>query len=333
VLRALAGSMLPFMSDLYDDPAHRVDTARRHGMREIAGRGELRARGYSDRALNWRRRKGRTVCPYRGTYLAGKARADLLERLAALRLVLPPEALIAFHTAAALHGFGVVPSDRIHILVPPGINVPCIRGVAAHQSVLPWPEAVEAHGVRCVPAARCAVDLARTLRRHHALPVLDAAIRSAASFRDELASVRDGLVAEVARHAGLRGVRQARELVNLADGRAQCRQESQLRLVLHDAGLPVPEPQLPVRDEYGFERYILDLGYAEERVGVEYDGPSHLDRRRLRVDRAPHNWLAERGWAMRYFTDEDLYRRPDVIVQTVQAALESRRSRRNVHGF
>ncbi len=341
MLRARVGLMLAFMPDLYDDPSHHLANARRHLFREIAGCRELRTRGLSNSTLHWRRRKGRIVGPYRGTYLTGGTPPDLLERLAALRLVLPPEALVAAHTAAALHGFGVVPSDRIHILVPPGVNVPCIRGVAAHQSVLPWPEAVEAHGVRCVPAARCAVDLARTLRRHDALPVLDAAIRSAASFqdelaaardglaaaRDELAAARDGLVAEVARHTGLRGVRQARELVDLADGRAQCRQESQLRLVLHDAGLPVPEAQLPVRDEYGFERHIVDLGYAEERVGVEYDGSSHLDRRRLRVDRARHNWLAERGWAMRYFTDEDLYRRPDLIARTVRAALDSRRSR------
>jgi hypothetical protein len=300
--------MLPAMPDLYDHPSNRLAAVRRQPPREIAGCRELRARGLSDSTLHWRRQKGRIIGPYRGTYLTGGAPADLLERLAALRLVLPSGALIAFHTAATLHGFGVVPSDRIHILVPPGVNVPCIRGVVAHQSVLPWPEAVEVRGVRCVPAARCAVDLARTLRRHDALPVLDAAIRSAASFRDELAAVRDGLVDEVARHDGLRGVRQARELVDLADGRAQCRQESQLRLVLHDAGLPVPEPQLPVRDECGF------------------------DRRRLRVDRARHNWLAERGWAMRYFTDDDLYRQPNVIVQTVRAALNARRSRRSEHG-
>src|SRR5690348_7511023 len=121
--------MLPVMPDLYDDPSHRLTTVRRPSMREITGRRDLRARGYSDRALHWRRHKGRMIGPYRGTYLAGGAPADLLERLTALRLVLPPEPLVAFHTAAMLHGFGVVPSDRIHVLVPPGVNVPCIRGV------------------------------------------------------------------------------------------------------------------------------------------------------------------------------------------------------------
>jgi very-short-patch-repair endonuclease len=182
--------------------------------------------------------------------------------------------------------------------------------------VLPVPEPVEVMGFRCVPAARCAVDIARTVRRNDALPVLDAALPSGASNREDL-------VAELTRHDGLRGIRQARELVGFADERAQCRQESQLRLVLRDAGLPVPEPQVPVYDEYGWERFVVDLGYRKERVGVEYDGKSHLDRARLRADRRRHNWLESRGWAMRYSTDEDLYRRPDLVARTVRAALDA----------
>jgi len=174
--------------------------------------------------------------------------------------------------------------------------------------VLPMPKPTEVLGVRCVPAARAAVDLARVVRRHDALPVLDAAVRNACSGED--------LSAEVLIHDGLRGVRQARELIAYADPLAQCRQESHLRLILRDAGLPMPRPQLMVGP------YVLDLGYGAERVGVEYDGSSHLDRQRLRADPTRHNWLEGHGWAMRYFTDHDLYRRPDQIALVVLAALE-----------
>lgn len=148
--------------------------------------------------------------------------------------------------------------------------------------------------------------------------MLDAALRSGACTRDDL-------LTELTRHDCLRGVRQARDLAGFADERAQCRQESQLRLILRDARLPVPQPQLPVYDEYGIERFVVDLGYQEERVGVEYDGRSHLDRLRLRADRRRHNWLEGEGWAMRYFTDEDLYRRSGLIVATVRTALDARR--------
>src|SRR5690606_12811527 len=115
--------------------------------------------------------------------------------------------------------------------------------------------------------------------------------------------------------------RQARELVVLADGRAECRQESQLRLVLIDGGLPPPEPQIWVHDRDGIPRFRIDLGYREQRVGIEYDGVTHLDRDRFRSDRERMNWLDSQGWTMRYFTDRDLYRRPGHIVATVRAAL------------
>jgi hypothetical protein len=171
--------------------------------------------------------------------------------------------------------------------------------------------------VPCVPPARCAIDLARMSRRLDALPVLDAVLRSGLVTADFLA-------VEVDRHHGLRGVRQARELVPLADGRAECRQESQLRLVLIDGKLPRPDVQIWVCDAGGVPRFRLDLGYEGRKVGVEYDGMSHLDRERFRYDRDRANWLDTQGWTMRYFTDRDLYRRPEYIVDSVRAALAAR---------
>ncbi|WP_320066001.1 DUF559 domain-containing protein [Micromonospora sp. RTGN7] len=226
---------------------------------------------------------------------------------------LPSEAMLARQTAARMHDFGVLPEDAVHVQLPAGIAKPRLPGLVVHHSVLPV-EPVLVEGLPCVPAARCAVDLARTLRRLDALPVLDAALRSGAVCRDDL-------IEEALTHRGLPGVRQARALVPLADGRSECRQESQLRLVLIDGGLPAPEPQVWVLSRDGTGRYRLDLGYRERRVGIEYDGLSHLDRDRLRYDRDRANWLDAEGWTMRYFTDRDLYRRPAHIVAMVRATL------------
>ncbi|BCB84621.1 hypothetical protein [Phytohabitans suffuscus] len=230
-----------------------------------------------------------------------------LERLRAAVRVLPPAAVLTHHTAAMLYGFGVVPADTLHVTLPAGASLPQRRGIAAHGTVLPFVDVRDVLGLRCLGPARCAVDLARQLGRPDALAVLDAALRVGACTPDDLAD-------EVTRHDGLRGVRQARELVRLADPRARCRQESHLRLVIHDGLLPAPEPQLAVRDDAGRVRCHVDLGYAEERVGVVYDGDSRLDQPR-------HNWLETRGWRLRYFTDDDLFGDPDLLVQTVRAAL------------
>jgi very-short-patch-repair endonuclease len=276
--------------------------------------------GLSPRALQWGVRRQRIVHLSRDAYLPGGEPLDLLDRIRALLAVLPPDCLVGYHTAAALHGFGVLPTTHLHVVVPAGTPVPQRRGVAAHATVLPIDDPVMVLGVPCVPAARCAIDLARTVRRIDALPVLDAALRAGACDVD-------ALVVEVARHDALRGVRQARELTPLATPLAECRQESQLRLVLHDGRLPAPQAQFRVFNEYGVERWRIDLAHEAEQVGTEFDGSSHLDRWRMRTDRYRHNWLESHGWAMRYFTDADLYRRPDFIVSTVREALSSRRSR------
>jgi hypothetical protein len=158
------------------------------------------------------------------------------------------------------------------------------------------------------------VDVARQGHRLDAIAILDATLRSGLSTPDDLAR-------EVARHSGLRGVRRARDLVRLADGRAECAQESHLRLIIVDGGLPAPEPQLWVHDRDGYPVYRLDLGYRDRKVGLEYDGRSHATVGRLAADRARMNWLSAHGWDMRYFTAHDLYGSPGLVIATVRAAL------------
>ena len=69
--------------------------------------------------------------------------------------------------------------------------------------------------------------------------------------------------------------------------------------------------------------FRMDPGFRIE-LAAEYDGESHT-RGGLRRDRARHNWLDERGWTMRYFPDEALYRRPDRIVPVLRRAIATSR--------
>ncbi len=266
----------------------------------------------SRKVVRGRLDRGELLRVRRGVYTADPVDDD--ERLRAVFLALPEGTVLARHSAAERLGFGVLRAEEIHVVLPPGVARPRLPGVVVHEAVLPLPEPVLVRGIPCAPPSRCAIDLARTVRRLDALPVLDAVLRAGLVGPEDL-------LAEVTRHRGLKGVRQARELVSLADGRAECRQESQLRLVLVDGGLPAPQPQLWVCDAAGVRLYRLDLGYERKRVGIEYDGLSHLDRDRLRHDRQRGNWLAANGWTMRHFTDRDLYRRPGHVVDTVRAAL------------
>lgn len=300
---------LAAMLDLYDDAVAFARLLRGGGT--IVRRADAIRAGITGRRLQWHAGKGRLRHPSRDSYLIGDV--DLLDEVRAALLLVPASAVVSHQTAAALYGFGVLAADGVHVSVPAGVAVPQRRGVVAHHAALPF-EPVEVLGVPCVPAARCAVDLARGAGRADALAVLDAALRTGTVTDERLAQ-------EVALHEGLRGVRSVRDLAPLATPFAECRQETRLRLLLHDGRLPRPTPQLAVPDEWGVDRYRLDLGYPHKRVGIEYDGSSHLDRRRLRMDRQRHNWLVGHGWQMRYFTDDDLYQHPDRILQTVRMAL------------
>lgn len=277
--------------------------------------GELLEDGWSRASARSALGRGELHRPTRGVYSTVALRP---RDLRPLFLRLPAGAVLGFHSAGELFGWPVPPTGagprrRVHVIIPAGVVVPRIVGVVTHEATLPVRDRVVVDGVPCAPPARCAVDLARALPRSEALPLLDGALRSGLCLPADLA-------AEVTLHRGLRGVLQARDLIGKADPAAECAQESQLRLVLLDGGLPRPAAQVWVYDD-GVGLYRIDLAYREQRIGVEYDGSSHLDQSRMQYDRARLNWLGDHGWRMRVFTARDLYRRPRHIVATLQALL------------
>ena len=235
---------------------------------------ELRSSGLSASQIRRRVDDGRLARPFHDVYLDPIPAIEREARLRALVERLPSGAAMCRQTAAALHGFGeFAPLPRgVHVVLPRGVWRPTIRGLRTHEAVLPF-ETVLVSGIPCTTIARTAVDLARGCRRFDALPVLDGALRTGINT--------DDLLSEIARHARLRGICQVRGLVPLADPGAQCRQESQIRLVVVDGGLPRPVTQYPVVDQFGFTRYYLDLGWEKYRLAAEYDGRSHAERERV----------------------------------------------------
>jgi hypothetical protein len=208
-----------------------------------------------------------------------------------------------------------------HVAVSP--DAPCVRrpDLWPHQLVLGPRDIVRLKcGALVTTADRTAVDLARVLPRIDVLPVLDAALAAGVCTPDSLAG-------ELERHTGLRGVRQARELVPLADPAPESPQESRLRMRCHDAGLPPPTLQLPILDTRGRPCRWLDLAWGEVKVGLEYDGEDgHTGRQNLRSDRRRHNFLQDDDWAMFHATDIDVYRDHGELMRKVGAAIK-RRSR------
>jgi hypothetical protein len=275
-------------------------------------RGELRALVDS----------GRWCGVFTGSFRSSSAEPGPRLRLSAAGLSIGRDVPACLHTAAELHGFGVLDDAVTHVAVRP--DEPCVRraDLWPHQLTLAADDVVQLRcGALATTADKTAIDLARTLPRVDVLPVLDAALAAGACTPETLA-------AELERHTGLRGVRQARELVPLADPAPESPQESRLRLRCHDAALPRPTVQLPVLDVRGHPRRWLDLAWEEAKVGLEYDGEEgHTGRQKLRSDRRRHNFLQDDDWAMFYATDLDVYRDFTHLMRKVGAAITRRTPR------
>lgn len=106
------------------------------------------------------------------------------------------------------------------------------------------------------------------------------------------------------------------------DPGAQSPKESWLRVILIRAGLPRPQTQIPVCDEFGDVIAYLDMGWEDVKVAAEYDGEQHRsDRRQYTWDIRRLEMLEHRGWnVIRVIAGDP----PVDIVRRIRAAVALR---------
>jgi very-short-patch-repair endonuclease len=97
--------------------------------------------------------------------------------------------------------------------------------------------------------------------------------------------------------------------------------ESVLRWLLHDAGLPMPQLQHPVRDVDGNVVAAADMAWPERKVLVEFDGDVHRERKSFVTDRRRQNRVVAAGWFILRFTSADVYGDPAGVLAQIRSAL------------
>ena len=128
----------------------------------------------------------------------------------------------------------------------------------------------------------------RHLPRNLAVAHLDALARATGVDASHVILLGD-------RYPRARGLPRARIALSLMDGGAQSPQETRLRLVLIDDGLPPPRTQIMVTD--GQNRAFIDMGYDDPRVGFDYEGSHHSAVRDQYVhDIGRAELIASEGW-------------------------------------
>jgi len=204
--------------------------------------------------------------------------------------------LVGF-SAAALHGAKWI--DGRQAAEISDTNRRPIPGVIARAGVIEADEICRTAGMTATTPERTALDLLCWYPMDPAIAAVDALARAT---RLKVADVE--LLVE--RHRGRRGLRRAREALDLVDSGAESPKETWLRLVIIRAGFPRPQSQIPIYNEYGVLVAEVDLGYENPKIAFEYEGAHHrIDRGRFDKDIRRHDTLIELGWIVVRFTAED----------------------------
>lgn len=260
--------------------------------------------------LDTKIRTGELIKVWPGVY--STAEPDNHIRLSGLDLRAGQPVAICLGTAAAAYGFDTEDVVDLHVLNPNGHQLRASDGLVIHRrdgAPLSYVERRPA-----TSAAWTAVEVARSLRRPRALATLDAALRSQTCTRSEL---YDAVVEQF----GRRGIVAVRQLVAHAAPQAESPMESEARLVMLDAGLPMPVLQYEVRDFAG-RVWRLDFAWPSSKLAVEYDGYDwHSDPESFARDRRKRAALQEMGWVVISIVAEDVRHYPQDVIERVQSGL------------
>lgn len=215
-----------------------------------------------------------------GEFEALYAEEQHLARTLAVSRSMRSGAVVFSHVSAAvlwgLPLYRMRPS-RVHVTFLDAVTAPSSSAIMRHRDVLPADDVDACHGLPCTSLERTVIDVARTTRIETALAAADAAFRIVA-WDDEArtydarraARFRARLWSRLAKMSGRRGVKQARMVVELADGRAQLPGESVSRLYLIALGFR-PRLQVEVPGPDGI-RFFVDFGLDEVDAWGEFDG-------------------------------------------------------------
>jgi hypothetical protein len=269
---------------------------------------EARRRGVDGNGLARLVRLGALRRVLHGVYVDAAVPDSVDERASALALAVPEAAVITDATAAWLYGIDLfaggsfAPMPRVQYFRLPDRTRVRRKQVQGGRRMLEQADLVAIGPLLVTTPLRTACDLGRSLRREQALAALDALLRLGGFTAAQLD-------AELKRFRGRRGVVQLRDLVPLADGRAESIRESELRMLWIDAGLPKPELQIPVLRRPGREPFRLDLGDPAVKYAAEYDGEDwHSTPEQIARDAWRRELIRGDGWTIDVFGNQDLRR-------------------------
>ncbi|WP_199435473.1 endonuclease domain-containing protein [Qaidamihabitans albus] len=264
---------------------------------------------------------------WRGVVIRSADALDLRTRAAAAVLAVGRHSVLSGSTAIALHGCDAAGGTAdVHVTVPYSRSSRSRPGLVVHQNRFESADIVDLDGLPVFALDAALADFLCDGDKRVAFASLDQALSGLPDARRESfrASIRDRLAARDDR----RGVSRAFMLTDLASGKADSPPESYFRLIVVEAGFPLPTVQHEIHTIDGRLLYVLDLAWVERRIALEYDGyAAHEDRAGYDAERDQR--LAGRGWIVVRARADDL-RDPARVLAELRAAFQKRSPRDRV---
>ena len=298
---------------------------------------DLAAHGVGPDEVARMTRTGELVRLRRGAYAeSADPNVDADPRLDHLRLIeatlrqCGPGAVVSHTSAAAMHDLPVWKEQlaRVHLTRDRRGGGRTRRWVRVHGAPLDAADVVELTGTPVTSLARTVVDLGCTLPLAQAVAAGDLALTRV--DRGEIETVLGG-------QAGRTGIARARRAVTLLDPRSESAGESFSRVVFHQAGLPVPEPQYAVFTPDGRFVARCDFGWPELGVLGEFDGRKKYGRLLRKPGQTAEDVLVEEkrredrlralGWVVIRWMWSDLIHPEPLIAQLHEAFARGQRLR------
>lgn len=232
--------------------------------------------------------RSRYVAVHHDVYILKHTELTPIIRAKAAWLRTRGRGILAGFSASALHGArwvdAALPATAIDT------NRRRTGGMLVWSASITEDEVCVIGGMRATTAVRTAVDLARRYPLDTAVAAVDSLARAT---RLDVAEIESA----VRRYPGRQGRKQALKTLSLVDRGAESPRETWLRLIVVRAGYPRPETQLPVCNEYGALIGIVDLGWRDHMIALEYEGKHHrMSRERFDKDIRRIDEMREQGW-------------------------------------
>lgn len=241
---------------------------------------------------------------------------DERERLQLLTRVLPADAAYSHGTAAALLGTPFDFPRRPHVVLTPRRVLPQHAVFVVHARRLQPGDVLVHEGLRLTSGAQTYLDLAPVLWPGDLVALGDALLRGGHMTPESLDE-------RLARADRVRGVVLARRCAPLLSPLAMSRRESWMRYWLLVSDLPDPDQQVPICDRWGRAVVHADLGYAEWKIAIEYEGRQHAEINQFGRDIDRYSLMAADGWLVLRFASRHVGG-PTAIVDRTRRALLSR---------